>query len=48
MDFGKFRHYCFAREMSMITDHKPAFFKKDIATLSKRLQRVLLRMHKYI
>ena len=33
---GKFCHYCFAREVSIITDHKPlaTIFKKDIATLS--------------
>ena len=36
----KFHHYCFAREVSIITDHKPlvAIFKKDVATLSQRLQ----------
>ena len=32
-----FHHYCFAREVSKITDHKPlvAIFKKDVATLSQ-------------
>ena len=32
----KFHHYCFAREISIIMDHKPliAIFKKDVATLS--------------
>ena len=32
----KFHHYCFAREVSIIMDHKPlaAIFKKDVATLS--------------
>ena len=36
----KFCHYCFAREVSIITDHKPlvAIFKKDYATLSQRIQ----------
>ena len=31
----KFHHYCFAREVHIITDHKPlvAIFKKDMATL---------------
>ena len=33
----KFHHYCFAREVSIITDHKPLvpIFKKDVATLSQ-------------
>ena len=45
----KFHHYCFVREVSIITDHKPlvAIFNKDIATLSQRLQRILLRIHQY-
>ena len=36
----KFHQYCFAREMSIITDHKPlvAIFKKDVTALSQRLQ----------
>ena len=31
----KFHHYCFAREVLIITDHKPlvAIFKKDVSTL---------------
>ena len=31
----KFHHYCFGREVSIITDHKAlvAIFKKDVATL---------------
>ena len=39
-DLGKFHHYCFAREVSIITDHKPlvAILKQDVATLSQRLQ----------
>ena len=45
----KFHHYCFAREVSIITDHKPllAIFKKDVATLSHRIQCILLRIHQY-
>ena len=37
-----FHHYCFACEVSMITDHKPlvVIFKKDVASLSHRLQRI--------
>ena len=36
----KFHHYCFARELSIITDHTPlvAIFKKDVASQSHRLQ----------
>ena len=31
----KFHHYCFSREVLVITDHKPlvSMFKKDVATL---------------
>ena len=44
-----FHHYCFAREVSNITKHKPlvAIFKKDVATLVWRLQNILLRIHQY-
>ena len=43
-DLEKFHHYCFAHDISRIRDHKPlvAIFKKDIASLSHRLQRILL------
>ena len=36
----KFHHYCFVREVSIITDHQPlvAIFRKDIAMLSQRIQ----------
>ena len=36
----RFHHYCFAREVSIITDYMPlvAIFKKDVATLSQRIQ----------
>ena len=49
MALKKFYHYCFAREVSVITDHKPliTIFKKDVATLSQRLQSMLLRIHQY-
>ena len=45
----KFCDNCFAREVSIITDHKPlaAIFKKDVATLSQRIQLILLRIHQY-
>ena len=45
----KFHHYSFAREARIITDHKllVAIFKKDMTTLSQRLQQILLRIHQY-
>ena len=41
----KFHHYCFAREVHIITDHKPlvAIFKKDVATLLQCIQHILLK-----
>ena len=43
----KFYYYCFTHEVSMITDHQllVAIFKKYIANLSHRLQRILLCIH---
>ena len=45
----KFNHYCFGREVLVITDHKPlvSIFKKDVATLSQRIQHILLKIHQY-
>ena len=45
----KFHHYCFGREVLMITDHKPlvSMFKKDVATLSQCIQGILLKIHQY-
>ena len=45
----EFYHYCFARKLSIIADHKPlvAIFKKEVATLSQRIQWILIRMHQY-
>ena len=39
----KFHHYCFAREVLIITDHKPlvAIFKKDVVTLLQYIQHIL-------
>ena len=36
----KFHHYCFGREVLVITDHKPlvSMFKKDVATVSQHIQ----------
>ena len=44
-----FHHYCFAHRVGMITDHKSlvAIFKNDEASLSYRLQRILLHIHHY-
>ena len=46
----KFHHYCFAREVLVITDHKPlvAIFKKDVATLSQCIQCILLKIQQYM
>ena len=43
----KFHHYCFAREVLVITDHKPlvAIFKKDVATLLQCIQCILLKIY---
>ena len=45
----KFHHYCFVREVSIITDYKTliVIFKNDVATLSQRFQQILLRIHQY-
>ena len=42
----KFHHYCFGREVLVITDCKPlvCMFKKDVATLS---QCILIKIHQY-
>ena len=44
-----FHHYWFTRKMNIITDHKllVTIFKKEVATLSQRLQWILLRIHQY-
>ena len=45
----KFHDYCFARKVSIITDHKPlvSIFKEDMSTLLQRLQQILHRIHQY-
>ena len=45
----KCHHYCFARDVLIITDHKPlvTIFKKDVATLSQHIQCILLKIHQY-
>ena len=45
----KFHHYCFSREVLVITDHKlpVSIFKKDVATLSQQIQHILLKIHQY-
>ena len=44
-----FHHYCFTREVLIITDHKPlvAIFKKDVAMLPQHIQHKLLKIHQY-
>ena len=46
---AKFHHYCFGKEVLIITDHKllVSIFKKDVATLSQRIQCILLKIHQY-
>ena len=45
----KFHHYCFSREVLIITDQKllVSMFKKDIVTLSQCIQCILLKIHQY-
>ena len=45
----RFCHYCFAREVSIITDHKPlvAVFKWDVVKLSQRIHCTLLSIHQF-
>ena len=45
----KFHHYCFSREVLVITNHKLliSMFKKDVATLSWCIQCILLKIHQY-
>ena len=45
----KIHHYCFAREVSIIPDHRLliAVFKKDVAMLSHRMQLIPLRIQQY-
>ena len=42
-------HYCFTHEVNIITDDNPlvVIFKKDIATLSRRLWKILMCIHQY-
>ena len=45
----RFHHQCFTHEVSMEADHKllVAIFKKDVTTLSQRLQQILLCSDQY-
>ena len=45
----KFHNYCFAKEVCVITDHKPlvAIINKDVVTLSQHLQCIMLYIHQY-
>ena len=44
-----FHHYWFAHKLSVLTDYKAlvAIFKKDVASLSDRQQRILLPIYQY-
>ena len=46
-ELGKFHHYCFARKVLIITDHKllVAIFKKEVAMLLQCIQCILLKIH---
>ena len=45
----KFHHYCSAKEVYIITDHKPlvVMVSKDVATLPQQLQCIMLHIHPY-
>ena len=45
----KFHHYCFGREVLIITDNKLLvyMFKKDVATLSQCIELIPLKIHQY-
>ena len=45
----KFHHYCFGREVLIITVYKPlvSMFKKDVAMLLQCIQCILLKIHQY-
>ena len=45
----KSHHYCFTREIHIITNHKPlvAIFKKDVAMLLQCIQHILLKSYQY-
>ena len=45
----KFHHYCFAKEVCVITDHKSlvAIISKDVAMLSQHLQYIMMHIHQY-
>ena len=44
-----FHDYCFSHDISVITDHKMlvVIFKKDVVSLSHRLQRIIFCIHHY-
>ena len=45
----KIHHYCFARKVNIIMDHKAlvAISKTDVVTLSQWIQHIFLRIHQY-
>ena len=46
---GKFHHYCFAKEVCLITDQMPlvAIISKDVAKMFQHLQCIMLYIHQY-
>ena len=45
----KFHHYCFAKKVYVIIEHKPlvAMISKDVAALAQQLQCIMLHIHQY-
>ena len=45
----KFHHYCFTKEVFVITDHKPlvAMISKDVVTLAQQLQHIIMCILQY-
>ena len=45
----KFYHYCFAKEVSIITNHNllVAIINKDVTMLSQQLQHIMLPIHQH-
>ena len=45
----KFHHYCFPKELCVITNHMPlvAIISKEVVILSEYLQYIMLHLHQY-
>ena len=46
---NRFHHYCFAKEVCVLTDHKPSvdIVSKDVTTLSQQVQCIMVYIHQY-